>query len=116
MTSAICNQCAGNATAVNKTGRMSAPTGRMTAGNRRALQNKGAPFQNGWGIEAVLELDRKYLEQMSKPKHRREYKRYPLSMEKAYVLNQWRHFIKPKLRRAWLELAVKIETKLKINK
>lgn len=106
MTSAICNQCAGSATVENKTGPMSVLLGRMNAGNKGAPEIKG-----GWGIETVLELDRKSLQTMNKAKHRRQYRRYPLSMEKAYMLNQWRYFVKPKWRRAWLELLVKFQTK-----
>ncbi len=111
MTSATCSQCVGSATAENKTGLWSELTGETSASNKRALQNKRAPLGNGWGIEAVLELDRRALENMNKPKHRAEWKRYSLSVWRAYALNQWRFFIKPKWRRAWLELLVKFETR-----
>ena len=106
MTSATCNQCAGSATAENKTGLMSELLGRMTAGNKGASQIKG-----GWGIEQVLAEDRERIMRMTKARHRREYKHHTWSMEKAYLLNQWRYFKKPALRRAWLELLVKFETK-----
>ncbi len=84
---------------------MFARLGEVNAGNKRA------PSNVGWGIEAVLEADRKALERMSRPKHRKTFRKYSMNVWKYYALNQWRFFIKPRIKRNMLEVAVMFETR-----
>jgi hypothetical protein len=103
MTSATFNRYAESATVESKTGRMSERHGGTNVGSNQQLTNS-------WAIEAAINLDNISLERRGKAKHRRSYKQYSMGVWRAYYLNQWRFFIKPKYKRKLQNVVNKLKT------
>lgn len=103
MTLQTYNRYVDSATAVNQTAPTSEPTTSIPGSNKGGAQNKVGRVDN------MIVGSRRERRAKHRAKHRITYRGYSLGVWKAYALNRYRWFIRPQVRAALSQFAIKLK-------